>query len=86
MLEELAGHGKFISFLEYEVTNHVLVEPAKLANWLPRLPRLTHLSLWQGNALAGTGDLFHVHCPGFKTLKFWDWYGCDPKDEARQLI
>lgn len=58
MLEELDG----------EITSRALSE------WIPRLPRLQQMTLWNGAALAGgIGNLIHIHCPNFKILRFYEW-------------
>lgn len=67
MLEELDG----------EITSPALLE------WLPRLPRLQQMTLWNGAALAGgIGNLIHVHCSSFKALRFYEW----PDPEADSLF
>ncbi|MCJ1243223.1 hypothetical protein MMC30_000420 [Trapelia coarctata] len=67
MLEELDG----------EITSRALLE------WIPRLSRLQQMTLWNGAALVdGTGNLIHIHCPNFKTLRFYEW----PDLEADSLF
>ncbi|KAL8832720.1 MAG: hypothetical protein Q9170_004782, partial [Blastenia crenularia] len=57
MLEELAGK----------------IENSSLLRWIPRLPRLRLLNLWNGGALVGAGPLLRQHCHAFKTLNLWGW-------------
>ena len=58
MLEELDG----------EITSRALLE------WIPRLPRLQQMTLWNGSALTGgIGNLIHVHCFNFKVLRFYEF-------------
>ncbi|MCJ1267194.1 hypothetical protein MMC22_007079 [Lobaria immixta] len=45
----------------------------ELSRWIPRLPRLTHLKLWDGAWIEGNGNLVRLHCPSFKRLELWDW-------------
>ncbi|MCJ1373747.1 hypothetical protein MMC20_004976 [Loxospora ochrophaea] len=62
MVEELAGE----------------ISSEALSSWIPRLPRLQHLTLWRGAALAqGVGSLINTYCPVFKTLRFYDWSDSD---------
>ncbi|KAL9025333.1 MAG: hypothetical protein Q9196_005824 [Gyalolechia fulgens] len=57
MLEELSGK----------------LENGALLRWIPRLPRLRLLNLWNGGALVGAGPLLRQHCHAFKTLSLWGW-------------
>lgn len=45
-----------------------------LLKWLPKLPRLRSMNLWNGEALRDTGSLIRSHCHSFAELKFWGWY------------
>ena len=45
-----------------------------LSNSIPKLPNLQHLNVFKGEALEGTGNIFRVHCPLFKSVKFYGWY------------
>lgn len=60
------------------ITNEILTYPkvrsGELSRWIPRLPRLTCLKLWNGAAIAGNGNLIRLHCPSFKKLAFLIWY------------
>lgn len=65
MLEELDG----------EINSRAMSE------WIPRLPRLQQMTLWNGGALAGdVGKLIHAHCCNFKTLRFYEW--SDPQADS----
>ena len=57
MLEELSGK----------------IENRALLRWIPKLPRLRLLNLWNGGALVGAGPLLRKHCHAFKTLSLWGW-------------
>ena len=57
MLEELSGN-------IYHVT---------LSRCLSRLPKLQDLTVYGGEALESTGNLFCSYCPLFKSLKFYGW-------------
>ncbi|MCJ1477005.1 hypothetical protein MMC13_005676 [Lambiella insularis] len=50
---------------------------AALQRWIPRLPNLQQMTLWNGAALAGAGNLIHTHCPNFKSLRFYLWSDAD---------
>ncbi|KAL8723760.1 MAG: hypothetical protein Q9225_000055 [Loekoesia sp. 1 TL-2023] len=65
MLEELSGK----------------IENDALLRWVPRLPRLRLLNLWNGGALVGAGPLLRQHCHAFKTLSLWGWD--HPEADAR---
>ena len=65
MLEELRGH---------------TVTYQALQTWVPKLPRLRHLVLWEGAAVRGLGEHIRENCPCFTTLKFWRWQ--DPDADA----
>lgn len=65
MLEELHG----------EITSRAVSE------WISRLPRLQQMTLWNGGALVGgVGKLIRLHCPNFKTLRFYKWL--DPQADS----
>ena len=57
-----------------ETLTYLKVRSGELSRWIPRLPRLTRLKLWNGAAIAGNGNLIRLHCPSFKKLAFLDWY------------
>ncbi|KAL8995657.1 MAG: hypothetical protein Q9188_006755, partial [Gyalolechia gomerana] len=57
MLEELSGK----------------LQNGALLRWIPRLPRLRLLNLWDGGALVAAGPLLRQNCPEFKTLSLWGW-------------
>ncbi|KAL8939774.1 MAG: hypothetical protein Q9216_003161 [Gyalolechia sp. 2 TL-2023] len=57
MLEELSGK----------------LENDALLRWIPRLPRLRLLNLWNGGALVNAGPLLRQKCHAFKTLSLWGW-------------
>ena len=50
-----------------------------LSKSIPKLPNLQHLNVFKGEALEGTGKLFGVHCPLFKSVKFYGWYAVLPQ-------
>ena len=50
------------------------ISSSALLQWIPRLPKLQQMTLWNGAALAdGIGKLIHIHCPNFKGLRFYEW-------------
>lgn len=57
MLEELSGK----------------LENEALLRWIPKLPRLRLLNLWNGGALVGAGPLLRQSCHEFKILSLWGW-------------
>jgi len=61
MLEELSGN-------IYRTT---------LSTCIPRLPKLQDLTVYGGEALEAMGSLFRLHCPIFKSLKFYGWQNSD---------
>ena len=75
--EAITKASPLIEELDGEVTS------AALLRWLPRLPRLQQLTLWDGGALeSGVGDLIRIHCPDFKVLRYYLW----PAPEADSLF
>lgn len=65
--ESITHHTPLLEELDGEVTS------SALRRWTPRLPNLQQMTLWSGAALAGVGDLLHVHCPNFRSLRFYLW-------------
>ncbi|KAL8785281.1 MAG: hypothetical protein Q9195_008700 [Heterodermia aff. obscurata] len=61
MLEELGGN----------------IGKGALLKWIPKLPRLRNMNIWDGEALRDTGSLIRAHCPNFAELKFWGWVNPD---------
>ena len=51
----------------------LIVGKGALLEWIPKLPRLRNMNIWDGEALRGTGSLIRAHCPNFAELKFWGW-------------
>lgn len=60
MVEELTGEFSSAAFLR----------------WLPHLPRLQRLELYDGESLAndGTHQALYKYCPGFDSLSLLRWY------------
>ncbi|MCJ1281411.1 hypothetical protein MMC26_000730 [Xylographa opegraphella] len=57
---------------------HGEITPAALLRWIPKLPKLQQITLWNGAALAnGVGNFLHIHSPGFKILRFYTWSAPD---------
>ncbi|MCJ1415712.1 hypothetical protein MMC32_002044 [Xylographa parallela] len=57
---------------------HGEITSAALLRWIPRLPKLQQITLWNGAALAnGVGSTLHIHCPDFKILRFYTWTSPD---------
>lgn len=54
---------------------------AALIQWIPRVPRLQELELWDGSALEDelVSASIHQHCPNFNSLMIFHWIG-DDKD------
>ena len=74
MLEELSGTSESpASLLVASCIDRGLVFHDVLSQCIPRLPNLQHLNVFKGEALEGTGNLFRVHCPLFKSVKFYGW-------------
>ncbi|KAF2687022.1 hypothetical protein K458DRAFT_385844 [Lentithecium fluviatile CBS 122367] len=59
-----------------------------LIRWVPRLPRLQGLELWDGSALedALVPACIHEHCPNFNSLMIFTWYGQDRDHKFSQFI
>ncbi|KKY27303.1 hypothetical protein UCDDS831_g00873 [Diplodia seriata] len=53
------------------------VKASALIKWPPKLPRLTSLQLWAGDALSDpkAQDAIIAHCPKFDALSFYIWIG-----------
>ncbi|KAL0264198.1 hypothetical protein SLS55_000144 [Diplodia seriata] len=53
------------------------VKASALIKWPPKLPRLTSLQLWAGDALSDpkAQDAIIEHCPKFDALSFYIWIG-----------
>lgn len=49
------------------------LDGALLHSWIPRLQKLTRLSLFNGAALATCGQLLSSSCPAFKTVVIYNW-------------
>lgn len=60
-----------------QITGEIL--PSALVRWIPRLPRLRSLQLWDGAAVGDEriANLITVHCPGFDDLSIFRWDGDD---------
>ncbi|MCJ1384158.1 hypothetical protein MMC17_007274 [Xylographa soralifera] len=57
---------------------HGEITSAALLRWIPRLPKLQQITLWNGSALAnGVGNTIHINCPNFKILRFYTWTAPD---------
>jgi hypothetical protein len=52
-----------------------LVNEATLVRWVPQLPNLRFLKLWDGKALSDERlpNLLHVHCPKLESLALYTW-------------
>ena len=76
MLEELSGPSKFIRVV---CTCHILIDSlvlnGVLSQCIPNLQNLQRLNVYRGEALEGVGSLIQTHCPLFKALQFYGWYG-----------
>ena len=75
MLEELSGTSK----LSFPLHKSSLIDPGLvfhdvLSKCIPKLPNLQHLNVFKGEALERTGNLFRLHCPLFRSVKFYGWY------------
>ena len=82
MLEELSGNSKFCLSCTRQgdiKDDFRSVWHDVLSNSIPKLPNLQHLNVFKGEALEGTGDVFRVHCPLFKSVKFYGWYAVLPQ-------
>ncbi|PVI07399.1 hypothetical protein DM02DRAFT_504633, partial [Periconia macrospinosa] len=72
MLEMISGH---------------LTAPS-LILWIPRLPRLQSLELFDGSALedALVPECIRQHCPNFNSLMIYSWVGQDRDQKFSQFI
>lgn len=59
-----------------------------LLRWIPRLPRLKSLQLWDGAALDDERlpNLITVHCPSFEDLSIYSWAGEDTDQKLSTFI
>lgn len=70
MLEELSGN----------------IYRSTLSKAIPRLPKLQHLTIYGGEALEATGNLMNVHCPFFKSLKFYGWQNAEADQQFATFL
>ena len=75
MLEELGGNSTLDKLRDesWETNLFLIVGKGALLKWIPKLPRLRNMNIWDGEALRDTGSLIRAHCPNFAELKFWGW-------------
>lgn len=67
---------RLVLLIDYVLTGTISVSPSTLSEWLQGIPRLESLTVWSGNALSQhAGDTIRNHCPGFKHLTIYRWYG-----------
>ena len=64
----------FTCFIPIKALTYCTVHREALSRWIPRLPRLTRLKSWWGEAVEGNGNLIRLHCTSFKELRFHKWY------------
>lgn len=69
-----------------QITGPVLA--SALLRWIPRLPRLRSLQLWDGEALNDEHltNLITVHCPNFNDLSIYSWAGDDTDHKLSMFI
>ena len=53
-----------------------VVSDATLVRWIPNLPKLRFLQLWDGKALSDEriSNLLRVHCPKLEALALYMWF------------
>ena len=58
------------------VSNVNPVSENALVRWVPDLPNLRYLKLWDGKALSDerVPNLLHVHCPKLEAIGLYMWY------------
>lgn len=61
--------------LSVQSSDAISVTHDLLSQSIQHLPHLRHLNVFRGEALAATGDLLRIHCPLFRSLSFFGWYG-----------
>ncbi|KAF2097222.1 hypothetical protein NA57DRAFT_57816 [Rhizodiscina lignyota] len=69
-----------------QITGPILA--SALVRWIPRLPRLRSLQLWDGAALGDerVANLITVHCPEFDDLSIYQWDGDDTDHKLSVFI
>ena len=74
-LEELRANGKFFRMTQqcHVINPLFIVTEGALRRWIPGLPRLKSINLWDGDALRNTGREIGTHCHSFAILQFWSW-------------
>ncbi len=70
MLEELSGN----------IYHNTLI------GCIPRLPKLQHLTIYEGGALEATGSLISSHCPLFRSLKYYGWQDIDADEKFATFL
>ena len=61
------------AFMAEQITGPILA--SALMRWIPRLPRLKSLQLWDGAALGDerVANLITVHCAEFDDISIYTW-------------
>lgn len=75
LLETVTGAGK----VKTSITSHRLiieVSESAIVRWIPKLPHLRNLRLWDGKSLSDERipNLLHVHCSKLEALSVYSWY------------
>lgn len=90
MAEEITGPGTVASRRTAcrDGADLFTVSASALTRWIPRLPRLRSLDLWDGKALEDErlASLITVHCPNFEDLSIYTWVGNDTDHKLSAFI